>query len=181
MGHSRRNTICLDFEDFEFEMDAVHHPEARSWISSKVKLKSYFDDFKTLLESGRPAGISTTKMIADKKKLSENHLRVLVETPTSAAVRNPDETPGNVTGPETVPGMARLTDEMFQEIAQQCNIDNLKCLQLQKDFLTMANTYDKEKRKRTARYPGIQWFESAPPKAAKGRMGLIENQMVVAV
>jgi len=204
-------------------MDTVHHPEARSWISPKVKLKSYFEEFKAVLEDGRPKSISTAKMTVDKKKLSVNHLRLLVETTSSHTsateeVRNPDEPVPAASGP------ARLSDEMFQEIAQQCSLDNLrvagevpmcqqfldneagevvsevetipryafapipkagaeslKCLQLQQDFIDMANTYDKEKRKRMSRYPGVHWFESAPPKAARGNRTLMENQMLVAV
>ena len=31
------------------------------------------------------------------------------------------------------------------------------------------------------RYPGVHWFESAPPKAARGNRTLMENQMLVAV
>ena len=57
---------------------------------------------------------------------------------------------------------------------------NLKCLQLQQEFLDKANGYDKEKRKRLARYPGVPWFESMPPRS-KPRFGVTEQELLVVV
>ena len=98
-------------------------------------------------------------------------------------------------------------------------LENLRCLQLQHDFLQQATGYDREKRKRTSRfgpystisihfpqtsfqpgfttymamkcargsdlrmcrYPGNHWFESAPPKGARGRLGMVEDQVLLTV
>ena len=36
---------------------------------------------------------------------------------------------------------------------------SLKCLELQQAFLDNATGYDKEKRKKMSRYPGIHWYD----------------------
>ena len=56
-------------------MDNVHHPEARAWISAKIKIKDYFAEYKKAIEHHGRGGMSAKKMIEEKKKLSVNHLR----------------------------------------------------------------------------------------------------------
>jgi len=205
-------------------MDSVHHPEVRSWISPKVKLKTYFDDFKLAIESNGRGELPAKKMIEDKRKFTQYHLRLLMQTPPPPLELAGKAVPGVVGGRG-----CQITEEMIKNIAQQCDIDSLKmagevptcqqfaepelqsssdpvattfsdtlprfafhpipkegsqslkCLELQQAFLDNATGYDKEKRKKMSRYPGIHWFEAAPPKPHKGRLGMMEEQMIVTV
>ena len=102
-------------------MDSVHHPEVRSWISPKVKLKTYFDDFKLAIESNGRGELPAKKMIEDKRKFTQYHLRLLMQTPPPPLELAGGKVPGVVDG-----GSCRITEEMIKNIAQQCDIDSLK-------------------------------------------------------
>ena len=102
-------------------MDSVHHPEVRSWISPKVKLKTYFDDFKLAIESNGRGELPAKKMIEDKRKFTQYHLRLLMQTPPPPLELAGKAVPGVVGGRG-----CQITEEMIKNIAQQCDIDSLK-------------------------------------------------------
>jgi len=209
-------------------MDNVHHPEARAWISAKIKIKDYFAEYKKAIEHHGRGGMSAKKMIEEKKKLSVNHLRMLVENVPAPLPSDGATIQSHQEDEMSTQSFARMSDDMLKEICQSCDIENLRvpgempicqpfeeadarpggegltandktlprfavtpipieglenlrCLQLQHDFLQQATGYDREKRKRTSRYPGNHWFESAPPKGARGRLGMVEDQVLLTV
>ena len=73
-------------------MEAVHHPEARPWIGPKYKLSEHFDHFSKLVNDSRYSALN--------KATTSRKIHQLMET----SEVNP------------------VTDEMFNEVMQNCDI-----------------------------------------------------------
>ena len=104
-------------------MDTVHYPGGRSWISERIKLKSYFDSFKEKLAANQTPAINTKTLVQDRRQLTDIRVRKMMETQVKTTQGNKATT---TAGLPTNHGAAAMTDNLFEEIIAECSIDKLR-------------------------------------------------------
>lgn len=192
-------------------MDKIHDPEGRAWISHKINLKNYFEEYQHLVEGYKPVvdmkdlkpkwmkkmvgldddkqrklALNTTNDSTDNEETAEERQHKFEQVEAVMNIGNLDTTgevePMQVTDP--VGEIYGVEIPKFRQLPiPEEGLTKLKTLFLQDKWLVKSKEKRsyKQKRKRQSKSDNDHWFHAEKPQQGRTNSDYADKQMLFCV